>query len=354
MTPEAIAGITDSDFVSTLELALPQCTTNEMFLRYGTQGIAYLLIRSLGFEKPIKGDSYFHFEKDHAHENFTVYGSVGAPGAGNDMVLVLDTTSLDANNKYYPRLFDEVLFHNEVPGWIQDITVTPDGISPGVSSVQLTIRPKDETDDIGAVTAGDDLIIYSATFPEGSGMPVDAISGTTKFTNESQLLKEAVGATGTSLVTETYIKQYNAAGEFQGYYKASQFDLDYRMLTKLDGMFWFSKRISTTGNRALDSVSGYDHKATEGLIPAVRRLGHTNTYTPGAYSVTKFDEYDRILTQEYVPESVPMWMPMGINLYQEMENTLVTYFADTNIDYTKKVVNDMLFKKNDALGATPS
>lgn len=352
MTPNAVAQITDSDLISTLDIALPQYAMNTLFLKHGSQGLAYLMTRSLGFEKEVKADTYGHFEKDDSYENFTVNGTVGDPGAGNSITIVLSPSSLDSNNKYFPRENDEVMYKNEVVGWITDITVTVDGLGAGINQVALTIMPNDITDSIGTVTAGDTVIIISATFTEGSGMPDEVVSGTTKYTNEAQIIKENIGATGTALTTETYIKQLNEAGEYLGYYNPAYFDLDYRMMTKIDGMFWFSKRISTTAGRALNATTGYVHKATEGLVPAIRRLGNVNTYTVGAYAISKFNEYERVLAKEYVPSTTPVWTALGLYLYQEVEDKLVTYFANTNIEYTRKVVNDMLFNKNESLGAS--
>jgi len=352
MDPNAIAKITDYDLISTLDLDIPQYAMNEIFLKHGMQGIAYLMVRSLGFETPVKNDTYGHFEKDESHDNLKVHANVGDPGAGNDIVFVLDADSLDTDNNYYVREFDVIMFNNEVTGWVTDITVTAGGLGGGVDSVAVTVRPNLETDNIDALTADEEVIITSGAFSEGSGMPNEVSTGTEKYTNDAQIIKEAIGATGTALVTETYIAQWNKAKEFQGFYSPAYFDLDYRMLTKIDGMFWWGKRTDTTGSRAKDAATNRNIKTSEGLVPAIRRKGNTNTYTAGAFSVTKFDTYDRILTREYVPSNVPVWCPWGLYLYQEMENTLKTYFNDTNISYVQNEVNDKLFKKNASLGAS--
>lgn len=349
--PNAVSHITDSTFVSNLDLHKPQIL-NKMFLSKGNQGIGYLTIRSLGFETPVEGDEYSHFEKDEAHDNIKIHGTTGAGAAGNSVNVVLHTDSLNAENDYYPRVNDWIMFTNEVIAWVRTITVVAGGLGGGVDEVTLELRPNDETESIPAITAGDELIITSCGFSEGSGMPEPAISGTWKYTNNAQILKEAIGATGTELVNETWIPTYNSAGKFQGYYRTGQWDLDFRMLTKIDGMFWFGKKITNTAGRANDLTTGYPLKGSEGFIPALRRLGNVNTYTSGSFALTKFDEYDRTLTREYVPTYVPIWTPLGLTLYQEMENLLVTYFANTNINYARQAINDMLFKKNEALSAS--
>lgn len=346
-TPDNIQGIMNTDLISTLDLDIPQKRMNAIFRRYGTQGLGYLTVRSLGFEKPVKNDTYYHYEKSYSHDYFKVQSTVTQAVAGASIDLVLHSDSLDANNDYYPRENDVVMFSNEVVGWIDSIAVTGGG-----STVTLTIKPNLETDTIGTVSAGDTVIIISGMFSEGSGMPDEATSETIQYTNNTQIIKEAIGATGTSLVTESWIEIYNRANEFQGVYYESFKDLDYRMLTKIDGMFWWGKRVSTTGSRAEDSVTGHDYHGSEGLIPAIRRAGNTNTYTPGSFAVTKFDTYERTLAREFVSQDIPVWCPMGLQLYQEVENTLKTYFEDTNIQFAQRRTNDMLFNSNESLGAS--
>ena len=349
MTPNVIQGITDSAFVSTLDLDMPQKEMNAIFNGLGDQGKAYMFIRSLGFETPVANDLYYHFEIDYYHENFKIKDAVGDPGAGNSIDIVLDADSLDDDYNYYPQKNDEVMFKNEVVGWITDIVETDGG-----ATVTLTVMPNQESDNIDSKAQDEKVIIIGGTWTEGSGMPGDISVKVDQYSNEAGIVKAAIGSTGTQLVNETWIRAYNKAGEYQGMWSEAMKAMDYRMLTKLDGMFWFSKRITNTLTpaRSLDATSGYYHKATEGLIPAIRRLGNVNTYTAGSFAITKFDEYERTLIQEHVPVDTPIWTPLGLEIYQELTTTLKTYFADTNIIFVEKVINDKLFHKNQSLGAS--
>jgi len=308
------------------------------------------MIRSLGFETPVMGDTYGHWEEDLYHSTITQKTGVNVndPGANNPITITLDASDLDSDEKYYPRLYDIVTFPNETQGWISAITVTP---GPP-DTVALTIYPNQSTKTCGAVAALTELIITSSTFTEGSGMPDPAIGGVSYFDNDAQIIKETIGATGTELVNETWIEQFNAAGEFQGYYRKGQAELDHRMLLKIDGMFWVGERISTTNGRALNPVSGYVHKASQGLIPTIRQRGNPNSYTIGAFSVTDFDSYALTLESEFVPTTTPLWTPMGISLSIEVENELKDYLDNTNITYSRQAVNDVLFKGDDALAAS--
>lgn len=346
--------IMDSTFVSGLDLHKPQIL-NTVYKKYGTQGIAYLRIRALGYETPVAGDTYGHFEEALFIDNIKQEAStaVGDPGAGNDITLTLDASRLDADNNYYPRVNFHVLFPNETVGWIRTITVVAGGLGGGVDLVTLVVRPNDNTKTCGAVAAGAELAISSNAFSEGSGMPNPAVSGVDYEDNDAQIIKEAIGVTGSELVNETWIPQYNESnGEFQGYYRTGQAALDYRMLTHIDGMFWHGQRTDNTAGRAIDPVTNRPYKTSEGFIPYLRRLGNINPYTPGAYDVSEFDSYELTLEQNFVDPGIPVWMPMATKLYQEVENEMKTYLANTDVDYTRQATNDMLFNTAESKGVS--
>lgn len=349
LRPSAISKMTDLDLVSTLDLDIPQFMMNDIFRKFGTQGIAYLMVRSLGFETPVEADEYGHFEKEPSHENIKVNAEVVSPGVGLEGVYRLHTDSLDDDYNFYARENDLVLFPDETVGFIPD-----GGISgAGTANVDITIYPVDSTEALPTVAAGDELVIFSNTFSEGSGFPEPASSSTSKYQNMAQIIKEKIAATGTSLVTASYVEAYNKAGQFQGFYSEALRDIDYRMLTRLDGMFWWGKLFTnTTDTVNIDPVTKRPYKTSKGLIPSVRSEGTVDPYTPGNFDVEKFDTYDRLLVKQFVDSSVPIWHVDGIELYQEIENVLKDYFADTNISYVRQTVNNALFKGDESLGAS--
>jgi len=346
----------DTDLVSTLDLDYPQKEMNEIFRPYGDQGKTYLFIRSLGFERSVGNDDYLHYEKDKSHVNFKQSTSVGAvtqAGAGLPLTISIDSTDLDASNKYYLRKGDNVITASQVRCYVkEEPTVTTGGLGGGVDLVEFAIYPNKITDTIGTIASGEVMSIYSGTSSEKSGFPKEATAGSTQFSNTAKIVKENVGTTGTQLVTESWIKAYNKAGEMQGWYAEAMVDIDYRILLKLDGMFFLDYQIDNTASRAVDSVTGYPVKGTMGLDDGVETYGNVETYTTGAFAITDFDTYDKILRSNYIHSDVPIWFPMALDLYQEVENALKTYFADTNINYVKDVLNARLFKGDASLGAS--
>ena len=338
-----IGTIYDSTFISNLDLVKPQVWPS-LFKRYGDQGSAYMMTRMLGFERPVMGDTYGHFEEDLFHQTFLQADAtdVGvAAAAGDSITLTLATTR--NRTEAYVRVGDIILFPDESQGFVT--AYNPD-------NGQTTVKPNGLYK-LPAVSGGDELAIVSGVFPEGSGMPDPAASGVTYFDNDAQIIKESIGATGSQLVTETWIPIFNEAGAFQGYYRSGQDQIDYRMLLKIYGIFWTGKRIDNTAGRAVNSaLSKYPNKASEGLIPSIRSHGNTHDYETGLFEMSDFDDMDVYLEKEFVGTDVPLWMPMGLTLHQEVENLLVDYLANTNIDYARKSVNQKLFKGDETMGVS--
>jgi hypothetical protein len=342
MNPEAVAGLYAYQIVSGFDIYKPE-KLNDLFERRGDQGMSYfMLLKSLGFEKPVAADEYEHYEDNWIHENFQVLANVSAPGAGNDLTITLDPNSLDANNRYYVRVNDSILMPNETVGYVVSInTTTP-------SAPVLVIRPYDATDDLGAVTADDYLVIFSNAWPERSGQPDGRVRGVYKYTNVAQIIKETIGVSGSELTRQTWIPVGPQGQSIRSYFNlAEQLDIDYRMAWNISHALLVGKKTTNTG--AVDA-NGNVYKTTEGLIPYIRRVGNTYPVAAGAFAVTDFDAIDKLLTKEFAGNHI-LTMP-GIDRHQEIENILVTYFTDTNIIYAEKRANDVLFHKNESLGAS--
>lgn len=342
MNPDAIAQIYASDIISGFDLHKPEYL-NKMFMRYGDQGLStFQLIRSMGFEKPVANDSYSHFEENRIHEICVVKDIVAQPAIGEDIQFTLDPNSLDANNRYYVRKWDMILFPNEVTGSVVDIDVT----TPSAPVVTVTLH--DDTDQFPALTADQELVIYSNGFSEGSGQPDSAVSGAYKYTNDAQIIKETVGFTGTEMVNQSWVEVYNG-NKLIGYYMKGQLDIDYRMSLRADGAFLWGKRIVNT-SLVDDDNENKAIKGTEGLVPYIRRLGNEQTYTSGAFTVSEFNDMSKTLDREGVGNYILGLL--GIDCHVDIEDTLKTYFADTNIQFARQTVNNDIFKSNESLGAT--
>lgn len=342
MNPDAIAQIYASDIVSGFDIHKPE-KLNVLFARYGDQGASYFqLLRSMGFEKEVSLDTYSHYEENRIHEICIVDAIVAQPAVGDPITFVLDSDSLDANNNFYVRMWDVILFPNEVTGSVTDIDVsTP-------TAPEITCDLNDDTEQFPALAAGDELIIITNAFSEGSGQPDSAIRGTWEYENDAQIIKETIGFTGTEMVNQTWFDVTSMGYKIPAYYFLGQVDIDYRMALRIDGALLFGKR--TVNTALVDSDTGRVIKTTEGMVPYIRRVGNEQSYTSGTFDVAEFDEMDYTLDREGAGNYILGLL--GITLHQDIENALVTYFADTNINYTRQTVNEVLFNRNESLGAS--
>lgn len=342
MNPDAIAQIYASDIVSGFDIYKPE-KMNVLFNRYGDQGASYFqIVRSMGFEKEVSLDTYGHYEENRIHEVCIVNANVSQPAVGADITFVLSSDSLDANNNFYVRKWDIILFPNEVTGSVITIDVST------ATAPAITCRLNDNTEQFPALTAGEELVIFTNAFSEGSGQPNGAIRGTWEYTNDAQIIKETIGVTGSEMTNQTWFDVTSAGTKIPAYYFLGQVDIDYRMALRIDGALLWGKR--TVNSALIDPDTGRPIKTTEGMIPYIRRVGNEQTYTSGSFTVTEFDEMDRTLDREHAGNYI-LGM-LGIQLHQDIENALVNYFADTNIQYARQTTNEVLFNNNESLGAS--
>jgi hypothetical protein len=342
MGPDAIAAIYASDIVSGFDIYKPE-KLNVLFSRYGDQGVSYFqLLRSMGFELPVALDTYGHYEENHIHVTIHNKTAAAASAAGAAALITLDPQDLDANYSFYARKGDVLMFPNEVMGYVYSIDKTTDKTAP-----VLTVYPVNQADNIPALTAGETIIIRTASFSEGSGQPDDALSGTWEYDNDAQIIKESIGVTGSEMVNQDWFDVTSKGESIPAFYYKGQIDIDYRMSLKIDGALLWGRR----GDGSItDPTTGRVLKFTEGAIPYVRRVGNEQSCTAGAFDIDEFDTLDNTLDQNFAGNQILGLL--GLKLHQDIENSLKEYFQNTNIVYAKQAINDVLFHRNEALSAS--
>lgn len=151
------------------------------------------------------------------------------------------------------------------------------------------------------------------------------------------------------MTNQSWVTVMSDGQKIMGYYKKGQIDIDYRMALRIDGALMFGKR--TVNSALVDDDNGNKAiKSTEGLFPYTRRVGNEQTYTDGSFTISEFDDIDNTLDREGAGNYI-LGM-LGIDLHQQIENELVDYLANTNINYARQTTNDVLFKGNESLGVS--
>lgn len=315
----------------------------DLFRAYENQGADYLLmIKALGWQREVDQETYSHWEEDRIHTNFQSKGNVTGQVAGATVAITLHADSVDANNRYYPRVGDNLLFGNgsgRVVGTVISINET-DPTAP-----ILSVRPNQVGDTIPDIATGDYLFIYSNAHGEGSDQVDPRISGVTEYSNYLKIIKEDVKTTGTAMTDRLWFDipwaKMDGRAPAGSYYRKALVDLDYRMGVFIGGALQFDEPVTNT--LIVDAVYGTTRQATFGLFPAANLYGYTDDYTPGTLTIGDFDVWGRALTRESVTNGEIMGL-FGDDLYVEVENLLVDYLGNTNVDYTRKKVISRLFQ----------
>ncbi|MFT7280533.1 MAG: hypothetical protein ACI9DM_000252 [Cyclobacteriaceae bacterium] len=331
MNPNAVADIFASEVVSGFDLHKPE-KLKTLFRPFGDQGRShFMMLKEFMFEKPVAAETFSHFELKRYHDTFKVRTAVADPTAGVDLVLTLSTDNMDAENRFYPRRFDSVMLKNEVTGLIWDIdTSTP-------ADPVITIKLNDNTDNFQAVGTGDEIIIISGAFSEGSGQPGSTISGTTERSNDMQIIKETIGFTGTEITNQTWLKL--AGTDFNSYWWEGQAQLDYKMMLKIDGALTFQKR--TINPTMIDPDTKRKILTTEGSYQYARRRANPFPKASGAWDVPDFDAVDLTLEANHVGNYI--CVQSGPTRYQNIENAMKAYHNDTNIAYARETASTDLY-----------
>ncbi len=338
MDPQAVAGMYASNILSASDIHKPEHLV-DIYRKLGDQGASwFMVIRNLGWESPVAQSTYLSAEDGRIHETFFVRVNVADPGVGNPITLTLSADSLaTTTNKFYPQVGDDVLMHNRSVGRIQTIDSTTVPSAPTV-----TIEPKDSADNLGALTAGDELIIYSNSYGEGGGQPTGRVRSIYYDSGQLKIIKTTLGATGTEMSNGSWESVYNGK-QFLGIYNAFRAeDISYRHNLAISGAFLVDKIVTNiTGVVDNDPDSGFVAQGTEGLIPYMERKGIPYPVASGAMVLADFEAIDLLLAKQFAPPQ--MMLCAGGKRLQNITNALYTKLVSTQVDYTRQVQADMLF-----------
>lgn len=326
VTISPVAAVYASEIISTFDIDKPEIR-NLLYAKYGDQGRSFFgFVELLGFSTETAQDTFTHYEEDFKWRPFHSKNAVGAPGAGNPQLITLDPSDLDSGNRFFPRRNDQVMYKDGTNGLITLVDTTT------LSAPILTISPVNGP--IPAVAAGQTIIIISASFSEGSDQPASVVTGTVTYSNDVQIIKETMTATGTEMTNQKWfdIFQTEQGGQkITAYYLKGQMDTDFRMAKKIDGALMFGQR----GNGSLiDPDTGRPYKFTEGFVPFIRGNGLPINVTPGNFTISKFDAASKQLDKNWVSKNI--CLGFGFDLNTDVENSMTSFFNFTEIDYVVK------------------
>lgn len=315
-TPSAVVADYTQRYISILDIDKPS-VRNVLIRRFNDQGLGMLdVISSLGYDSPVDQPEYSHYEEDWIHETFHSSLSIADPGAGNSVNVKLQTGDVDSSGKYYPRLWDEVLFPNQVTGKIYAIDIT-DPTQP-----VLTIYPHQVTDNIGPIAAGQELSIYSDSFPEMSTAPLGRLSKVSKITYNVKIMREKMKVSGSEMTNRKWFTVMSDGKDIGGFYLKGQMDTEFRLRLFQDGAYLFDRPTTTP-----TLVNANIGTTMVGLVPEMRTKGQNGTYNTGFFSIPLF--YQMANAQKKLFAGSDFLCFLGVDLENEWEQ-LFTDFMDEN------------------------
>lgn len=313
----SVAAQVSNSLVSLFNIHKPE-KANFLFRRYGKQGVtAFQFLQSIGAVSSVALGTYSHFEEDWIHATFTpATVSNGITTGAVTITITAAGGDVDSLGNSYPREGDIVMFNNGVKGQIIDKVET------NSTTTTLEIVPLMTADDLftGAAVVGEQVIITSNAFAEGTDQPEGRVSKAYEYSFQTQIIKETVSSTGTELTNGLWFTSVDGVG-IQGWFdKQKSIDLDYRTALAIDGMILYGEQADNT------NVVG---QTSAGLVSGVTTQGGNATYTPGLFSVAYFDQMNRYLDKQQAPnEYVGL---LGYQAFQDVENTLSNVFTQNPI-----------------------
>lgn len=341
-----VSGIWTEQLMSLHDVYKPERIPT-LFSRYGSQFMPmFQIFRSLGREEGIARDEWDGWEENWYHSTITnkTLTSLGSAGATVD--ITLDTGDHDSKGNSYPRVGDII----SIPGTYMQVHITAKNVTTPSAHV-LTIKPSKAADAIPAISAGAELAITTGGFAAGTGQPAGTVLGQTKRDFVAQIFKETIGAEGSQLVNQKWIKMMDNNKNFKGWYSPGYMRGEYLMALKIDGAFTWGD-ITDNVTVAADAADGAGNlvKTTKGLMRWVSELGKELNYTQNAFDPEDLDQVGLYLKSQGITSGYVFgWI--GNLLMNDIENGMVDYLASNAGGTTYTTAVKQVFKGNENLAA---
>lgn len=294
---------------------------SDMLIRtFGKQGYTYYdLMAQMGYTSSYSGvwqTTFNHFEEGYYIDSALVNSTVADAGTNNPITIPINPSQVVAG-AIYARVGDQVINPNTAAaGLIRSIT----GTTPNFS---IVVQPTVQSTTFGGVNAGDNLFIYSNTFPEGTDQPVSRASQVTEFNFQTKILKETVTATGSENTNKNWFT-------FDGswiYLSKGIYECEYRLKQSISNAALLDTPITsaaiTTGERAMN-----------GLLPQIAAYGYTHPYQGGTYGMNDLYAMGKVQYNNWAGKE--FFLFDGIDLAVEIEQAIGGLFVENPNIFSKR------------------
>lgn len=314
----ASVSITDA-FVTSMGAHEPW-VSDKLIRTFGKQGYTYYdLMAQMGYVSSFSGvwqTTFSHFEEGYYTDSANVQTTTADAGVNAPITIPIDPAQVVAG-KIYARPGDQVINPNTgAQGLIRSVT----GTTPNFS---IVVQPTQQGETFGGVTAGDQIFIYSNTFPEGSDQPESRASQVTKFDFQTKIIKETVKSTGSENTNKNWF-------EFDGswiYMSKGIFECEWRLKQWISNAALLDEPITsttiTTGERAMN-----------GLLPQIKAYGYDLPYVGGTFSLQDMYAMAKVQYNNFAGKE--FFMFDGIDLSVEVQEAIGGLFVENPIIYCKR------------------
>lgn len=318
----AAVATTTANYISTIDFIQKPEISDALYQRFFRHNSFWMMdMEMLGFKEVTKQVDYHWHEENRILQGITTTGSVGSPGAGNNIVLTLSAADHENGGRIsYPLLNQIVEFPNRVKG----VIVAKNTATAGAHTI--TVKPLKASTNIGAIAAGTRIIFTGNAHGEGTGQPAGRTPIPTKYMNNTQIFKNSYVVTGTAQSTVSWMeltdskdKKYN-----KWFYQGEREEFT-RFMAEMQSALLTSEN----SDAGLTDGNGELIKTTRGLIPDIRTNG--NNFPAASFTMTSWDNIIKRLNNQSGATS--NFIYLGDSLHLTMSNLITAQMKNDEINY---------------------
>lgn len=290
--------------------------------------------KRMGREESISSTGDWHaFEENRYRRELKVLATVANPGAGNDITFQLDPTYVDTLGNYYGREGEAVTIPvSNVQAHITAVT----GTAPNIF---FTLKPINVLANIGSLVAGTKLAITNGAKADGTGQGKSAVTGVTKRDFRLQIFEENTGLEGGQMTVQNWYNAYDDNGKQVGVISDLTAKAQHRFNSKVNGAFLLGELntnttlTQTTHNGVVNPIN-----YTEGVLPAITKLGATMSIPSGTFVIDDLDDVGIYMREQGVTSGVAL-IAAGARRRNEIEKAGKNFMQGNGTDLTSTVTN---------------
>lgn len=354
-------GLARERIVSVFDIKKPEIR-NQFYRSRGDQFLPYFeILESLGYSRPIARTWTQTYEEDWIHQTIYIGDSISQNGGTGVLTFTLGnsnpsnsfieynssspyTASANPNLYAMPVQLNNILrFRNNEQYKVTSIS------GAGTNAVTITAVANSLSDLITTAdyTEGDEIVVSSNAWSEGSGQPNGNNTNVLIGTNYLQRIKAGFSWTGDQETDQLWFNEVvsdDGQKALLGYHILGQENTEYELALYSDEALLFS---TLTTNPYIDPLTDEPVQTTEGLFPYIERTGTNYPVLPNTLSINDFVAIEKILVAQRAPKYLG-WI-MGFDRNQEINLMLKDYNQNTAINYVNKQYVADLFGGNEGL-----